>query len=212
MFYIFPIMNFIEALLLIIIIGLIVYIAVTGGRDICKIAVIGGILCKCHKNVPNVSGSDPDGKCWSCPKINNAQTTRTANAVTASNACSAPCDQLYPGTQLNVWDGSCYKCPEGYYRSGDTDINAGDACVLTTCADKWPGSVWDTINGGGCWKCPSNLPCRNNLVAVNQPNACGGCTVGGPSAPATFMGSNKSKAIIPGNSLVPANLSSPTLF
>ena len=204
-------MNIFLAFILIIIIGLVAYIAVTGGSAICKLPVIG-LLCKCQKNVPNVSGSDPDGKCWSCPIVNKTQTTRSTNPVTASTACSAPCDKLYPGSNLNVWDGRCWQCPAGYYRSGDTNIDANDACVLITCDDKWPGSVWDTINGGGCWKCPSNLPCRNNLVPVNQPGACGGCTIGGPSAPAKFMGSNLSKATIFGNSFSSAKLSSPSLF
>jgi hypothetical protein len=204
-------MHFILDFLLLVLIAIVIYVAVTGGRDICKIPGIG-LFCKCKNNVPNISGSDPDGKCWSCPVVNKAQTTRSANPVTGTQACSAPCGDMYPGSDLNAWDGRCYQCPSGYYRSGDTNIDASDACVLTNCDDKWPGSVWDTINGGGCWKCPSNLPCRNNLVPVNQPNACGGCTVGGPSAPAKFMGSNKTKATIFGNSFVAAKLSSPSLF
>jgi hypothetical protein len=139
--FITTIIGVIILVIIVAIILLIIYVYfIDKGAIICGIDGIGnsiifGSLCKC----PDADGKDPNGDCYTCPTINGVKTVRTAQAVTASNACAASltpilssnCTDLYgAGTDTN---GQCYTCPSGY----DTDIfNPGK------CGPKW--SIFST--------------------------------------------------------------------
>jgi hypothetical protein len=205
-------MGFLTVFILLIIIALIAYIAITGGSQLCGLAFIN-LFCKCKSSVAGVSGGDPDGKCWACPKINGSQTLRTGDAVTTNTACGGNCTTMYKNGFPDIIDGgTCWSCPSGYHRSAGPAVTAVNACELNNCSSKWPGSFWDSENGGECWTCPSNLPCRNNALPVSSPNACGGCTIGGPSAPAKFMGKTTTTATNNGPYRFPATISKMRLF
>lgn len=133
--------TIIGVVILVIIIAIVLLIIyaffIDKGAMICGIDGIGdsitfGSLCKC----PDSDGKDLNGDCYTCPTINGVKTVRTAQAVTASNACAASltpilnsnCTDLYgSGSYEAVASGKCYTCPAGTCRS-IYDLEGTTAC------------------------------------------------------------------------------------
>ena len=201
-------MGFLTVIILLIIIALIVYIAFTGGSQICGFPFIN-MFCKCKSSVAGVSGGDPDGKCWTCPKINGSQTLRTDDAVTTNTACGGDCTKMYPGGFEDGTSAECWSCPSKYHRTVGPPVTASNACELNNCTDKWPGSFWDSENGGECWSCPSGYS-TNVFPPVTAPNKCS--RIGSPDKPATFLGKTTTTATNNGPMRLPAALSKMRLF
>lgn len=131
------------------------------------------------------------GECWSCDGWN-----RTANAVTAGNACSqagytstraasrvkntAWAWDCKSGTFWDAWDGgACWSCG-GWDRTGN-HINSNAACSHAypeqTKAARYvkanscgSGEFSDPRNGGECWTCPSGYD--RTAAAVTAADAC----------------------------------------
>lgn len=133
------------------------------------------------------------GTCWSCP----AEFKRHVTHVKSNDACirlpqmaHAKATRHGRGSGLlktdcgrgQFWDpnGYCFSCPQGYARTA-APVTAGNACARPTgavtaraspkkslaCA---PGSFFDLVDGGTCWRCPSGYV--RTLAHVKAPNAC----------------------------------------
>ena len=204
------------AIILLIIIALIIYIVVTGGSQLCGLPIIN-LWCKCSANVSGVSGGDPDGKCWTCPKINGSQTLRTGDAVTTNTACGGNCGSMYKGSFSDIIDGGpCWSCPSNLsIRTGDA-VNKSTACKCTDgdCAKRFPGNYGQVVSDltlNQCWACPVGKV--RTWSAVNTSVACG--DPGGitdKKVPAKLLGSAISAATNNGPYLLPAAISSMRLF
>ena len=201
-------MGFIGVFILLIIIALIAYVAVTGGSQLCGLPVIN-LFCKCAENDPTISGGDPDGKCWKCPKVNGSQLKRTDDAVTTNTACVGDCTKMYPGGFEDGLSAECWSCPPNYHRSAGPPVTAANACEINNCIDKWPGSFWDSENGGECWSCPSGYK-TNVFPPVTASNKCS--KIGSPDKPAKFLGKTTTTATNNGPMRAPAAISSMRLF
>jgi hypothetical protein len=155
-------MSPIEGVLLLIVIAVIVlgvYIYITGGSFLCGIAGLN-LWCKCPSNDARVSGGDPDGNCWTCPKINGSQTLRTGDSVTSTTACGGDCGSMYKGGFPDIIDnGTCWSCPPNFsIRTGDP-VNTSTACKCTDgdCAKRYPGNYGQVVSDltlNQCWACP----------------------------------------------------------
>jgi hypothetical protein len=133
------------------------------------------------------------GTCWSCP----ADFVRHVTHVKAGDACIRPPGVAHARAtrhgkgrgllgidclkgQFPDPNGFCFSCPQGYTRTASA-VTAGDACVRPmgaaiarasfkkslACA---PGSFFDLVDGGTCWRCPSGY--GRTLAHVKAPNAC----------------------------------------
>jgi len=133
-------------------------------------------------------------ECWSCP----ADYNRTLSAVTASDACSRAVPEMVTpatgygkgtgifgtdcpsGAFLDIGLGTCWSCPAGTIRNANP-VNGNAGCTVPgytavssatfkrsrTCA---AGQIYDAIDGGTCWTCPSGS--NRTVYAVNASNAC----------------------------------------
>jgi hypothetical protein len=136
------------------------------------------------------------GECWSC--LSGYE--RTLSAVTGKKACSkriakknAKAKYSYntgsvlkackKGTFANVGSSKCYKCAKGYKHNGAKKVNKSGVCYksaytsyktaakTSSIAVSCPrGQIYDLINGGSCWTCPSGNKRTGN--AVNSAKAC----------------------------------------
>ena len=211
-------MGFIGVFILLIIIALIAYVAVTGGSQLCGLPVIN-LFCKCAANDPTISGGDPDGKCWKCPKVNGSQMKRTDDPVTTNTACVGDCTKMYPGGFEDGTSAECWSCPKNYsIRTGDA-ITLPTACKCSNgdCAKRYPGNYGDVVSDltlNQCWACPPGKV--RTIYAVNGSGlypACG--DPGGvfdTKVPAKLLGTAFASATHNGPMRAPAAISSMRLF
>lgn len=123
-----------------------------------------------HKSCP--SGSFKDGRnggeCWSCP----SGFGRTLSAVDAWDACGKAfetarkaefIDRVCAEGAFPDPNGSCYTCPDGYRRTAAA-VTGHNACFRNeilkeaekTASLSCPaGELFDFIDGGTCWSCPT---------------------------------------------------------
>jgi Hemopexin len=126
-----------------------------------------------------------NGECWSCPTGYG----RTAAAVDKWNACGKigkkAVSASFKGRACGEEGfadprkgGECWSCPEGAHRTG-TAVTGVKACVKTEefkSANKEAslscpaGQVFDFIDGGTCWSCPTGY--KRSLSSVKSKTAC----------------------------------------
>ena len=210
-------MGFIGVFILLIIIALIAYVAVTGGSQLCGLPVIH-LFCKCAANDPTISGGDPDGKCWKCPKVNGSQMKRTDDTVTTNTACVGDCTKMYPGGFEDGTSAECWSCPKYTSRTGYA-VSTNQACLSADgdCAKRYPGNYGQVVSDltlAQCWACPPGKV--RTIYAVNGKGlypACG--DPGGvfdTKVPAKLLGSAFASATHNGPMRAPAAISSMRLF
>ena len=211
-------MGFIGGVILLIIIALIIYIVVTGGSQLCGFPGIN-LFCKCKADVPRVSGGDPDGNCWECPKINGSQTLRTGDAVTANTACGGNCGSMFSRSFPDIIDGgTCWTCPStASYRTADA-VDKPTACLSTDsdCAKRYPGKYGQVVSDpdGKCWACPPGKV--RTIYKVDGSGIAQACGDDGgvwdTKVPAKLLGTAFSPATRNGPYLLPAKISKMRLF
>lgn len=210
-------MGFIGVFILLIIIALIAYIAVTGGSQLCGLPVIN-LFCKCAANDPTISGGDPDGKCWVCPKVNGSQLKRTDDPVTTNTACVGDCTQMYPGGFEDGTSAECWSCPKYTGRTGYA-VSTNRACLSTDgdCAKRYPGNYGQVVSDltlAQCWACPpGKVRTIYNVDGTGLYAACG--DPGGvfdTKVPAKLLGTAFASATHNGPMRAPAAISSMRLF
>ena len=140
-------------------------------------------------NCPSGSKFDPrnGGECWSCP----SGFGRTAAKVDKWNACGKVGKKaqsaIFKGRSCPVAGsirdprkgGECWKCPEGYSRTGNS-VTGARACKISFAfasavqkSDKkcGPGEIHDLIDGGTCWTCPDQAK-RTTFFGIKSAKAC----------------------------------------
>ncbi|MEQ9559397.1 MAG: ricin-type beta-trefoil lectin domain protein [Rhodospirillales bacterium] len=141
---------------------------------------------KGQASCPSGTIMDPrnGGECWSCPSGYG----RTLAAVDAWDACGAafkdakaatfrgkPCkDGFYDPRK----GGECWSCPTGSIRTAaavdqwnacirEVDLKPAEKIAALTCE---AGDHFDLIDGGTCWRCPTNYV--RTVMGVKTREAC----------------------------------------
>ncbi len=124
------------------------------------------------------------GECWSCPSGYG----RTLAAVDAWDACGAVLKDAKAATFRgkackNGWHdprkgGECWSCPRGFIRTAaavdqhnaclrEVDLQPAKRTAALTCE---AGDHFDLIDGGTCWRCPTNYV--RTVMGVKTREAC----------------------------------------
>ncbi|MBE0529446.1 MAG: hypothetical protein IH626_01380 [Rhodospirillales bacterium] len=123
------------------------------------------------------------GECWSCP----SGFGRTMSAVDAWDACGKVfetarkaefIDRICAEGAFPDPNGGCYTCPAGYRRTAaavtahnacfrDEELKAAEKMASLSCP---AGELFDFVDGGTCWTCPTGA--ARSVSGVKTSQAC----------------------------------------